>query len=445
MNFQFNLQGEHLNSSKWAYDNGWIEGDFYIYIDGEILFEEPYMNVFELAIQLAKWLEDVRQGMLRHFEYDSIDCDDCLLAFYIEHDGVHVKAFEENFSPASLAMATVTAAVQTYLVELNIELHRIGYMDNLDRFLTDILSSNELALMLFEQNDYDAAFKLFKKLAYQQPSVQSLNNLAYMYLREEEDRVEARKWLMKALELKPKSAFPYMMLGEIALHDGAYKQAKINLQKALVFEEAEPAIYNLALAHFRLGEYAQAAEYFSRCAGDSDQTRLHEVVARLYAGERDKAKAMLANWNEQSDDYTGAMEIADVYIELGCFGEACVQFEKEWGTYISTPYIVSRYAYTLWHLRDEAACQALIQQAIMQTVEELEDEKQAEFDEHWSPQDQQERLLELDEQLQTYEQLLTKLKNGYVPAFKYDIYSEGGCQLFGCMRHGNREYGEELG
>lgn len=127
------------------------------------------MNVFELAIQLAKWLDDVKHGTLRDFEYDSIDCDDCLLAFYIEHNGVHVKAFNENFSPAPLPLVTVTDAVQTYLVELNIELHRIGYMDNLDRFLTDILSPNEIALMLFEQNDYDAAFKLFKKLAYQQP------------------------------------------------------------------------------------------------------------------------------------------------------------------------------------------------------------------------------------------------------------------------------------
>lgn len=38
----------------------------------------------------------------------------------------------------------------------------------------------------------------------------------------------------------------------------------------------------------------------------------------LYAGNFDKAKELLSNWNDEADDYTGAIEISDVYVELGC-------------------------------------------------------------------------------------------------------------------------------
>lgn len=65
MILQFNLQGEHLNSSKWAYDNGYIEGDFYVYIDGQQLFEDSYMNVLELAIPHS-------HNYVRIWQYESI-------------------------------------------------------------------------------------------------------------------------------------------------------------------------------------------------------------------------------------------------------------------------------------------------------------------------------------------------------------------------------------
>ena len=233
------------------------------------------------------------------------------------------------------------------------------------------------------------------------------------------------------------------MLGEIALHSGQYEQAKNYLQQALTFEENEVPTYNLAIAQFRLGEYEQAAKQFARCSGDSDQTKLHEVVAWLYAGAMEKAKEMLANWNEDADAYTGATEMEDVYIELGCFEEAREQFEKEWRQDFTHPYIVSRYAFTLWTLQDIAACQSVVQQAITQTIEDINEVRETELEEHWTEQDRDEHIAELLEQQQTLEQLLPKLKNGYVPAFEYDMYPMGGCQLFGCTQHGHAEY-EEL-
>lgn len=302
------------------------------------------------------------------------------------------------------------------------------------------LSANQKAIMLFEQNAYDEALMLFQKLAHDAPSVQSLNNLAWMFLREEEDRGEAKRLLQQVLAYKPQSPFPYMMLGEIALHQQRYEEAKNDLQQALIFSDTEEATYNLAMAHFQLGAYEQAATTFAQCKGDSGIPQLDEVVSWMYAGEHEKARTLLESWNEEADDYTGAIEIADVYVELGCYSEARVQFEKEWKRYVTSPYIVSRFAYTLWQIADKEACYMLIQQAIQQSKEELTDEQQRELDEHWTAQDRDERIVELTRQQQTLEALWKRLKNGYVPEFEYDMYPSGGCQLFGCRQHGNLEY-----
>ncbi|WP_079526558.1 tetratricopeptide repeat protein [Solibacillus isronensis] len=306
----------------------------------------------------------------------------------------------------------------------------------------NIISENKRAIMLLEQNNYDEAFSLFKKLARETPSVQSLNNLAWIMLREEENRDEARALLEQLLVLNPKSSFPYMLLGEIALHNKQYDEAKHYLLQALSYRETEEATYNLAMAHFQLGEFEQAAKVFSRCDGDSGITQLHEVVSWLYAGHIDKAKTLLAKWNDEADDYTGAIEIADVYIELSCYKKARAQFEKEWNSYYISPYCVSRYAYTLWQLEDYDACRAIIQQAIQQNKEEQMDEQQRELEEHWTAQDRDECINELTEQHHTLETLWRSLENGYVPPFDYDMYPNGGCQLFGCTQHGHPEYEE---
>ncbi|WP_339176331.1 tetratricopeptide repeat protein [Solibacillus sp. FSL R5-0691] len=294
--------------------------------------------------------------------------------------------------------------------------------------------------MLLEENKYDEAFSLFKKLAIETPSVQSLNNFAWIMLREEENGAEAKALLEQLLVLNPQTSFPYMLLGEIALHNKQFNEAKHYLLKAHSFSEAEDVTYNLAMAHFQLGEFEQAAKVFSRCIGDSGMTQLHEVVSWLYAGGVDKAKALLANWNDEADDYTGAIEIADVYIELGCYKEARSQFEKEWNSYYISPYCVSRYAYTLWQLEDYDACRTIIQQAIEQNKEEQMDEQQRDLDEHWTARDRDDCIIELTEQLNTLENLLQGLENGDVPSFDYDMYPNGGCQLFGCMQHGHPEY-----
>lgn len=58
------------------------------------------------------------------------------------------------------------------------------------------------------------------------------------------------------------------------------------------------------------------------------------------------------------------------------------------------------------------------------------EEQQAQFDEHWTVADQQEKLVEITEQMKVLEGLYEQLLNAYVPAFKYELYYDGGCQLY---------------
>lgn len=443
MKFQFQLEGEHLNSSQWAYENGYIESDLNLYINGALFLHETYANVLELAIQIGKWLQKVENSALCDFVYDTIDSDESPLQFFVHEQGLLVRSPYEQFSVEPLSFETVKKGVLDYLVDLHIALYRIGYEQRLDDLLKGLVSDNTWALILFERNDYDEAFAMIEKLANNKPSVQSLNNYAYFLLREEEDRERAWNVLQQVLPLKPRSDFPYLMLGEIAIHHKQFEQAKAYLQQALHFQVSEEAKYNLGMAHFHLGEYEQAAQAFSSCEGDSGLTQLHEVVCWMRAGQTDKAKALLDNWNEESSDYTGAIEIADVYMELGCFTEARVHFEKEWDQYYVMPYTISRYAYTLWQLGDMEACRQVVQQAIEKKKEELVDEQQRELETHWTAEDRAQCLIDLQKHLQTLEVLLSRLQQGFVPPFDYDIYPNGGCQLFGCPLHGHPEYEEK--
>ena len=42
-------------------------------------------------------------------------------------------------------------------------------------------------------------------------------------------------------------------------------------------------------------------------------------------------------------------------MEQRCYKKAREQFEKEWNSYVNSPYITSRFANTLWQLEDKGA------------------------------------------------------------------------------------------
>ena len=432
MEFHFSL-----NNDSYANEIGGIRGILQIHINGAVFYEDMCANVYVLATHLAQWLQTIESGQMIDFVYNEQP-----LQFHVQEEGVRVYAPYKHQSFELLPIEMVKQAVLDYCIKLYIALVRIGYKSRLAYQLKQLVSENKWALILFESNQYDEAFTLLEKLAHEKPSVESLNNYAYLLLREEEEYERAWDVLQQALLLQPQSDFPYLMLGELAIHFKYFKEAETYLQKALQFRKSEVAIHNIGISQYFLGKYEQAAQAFSQCTGDSGTVQLYEVVSWMRAGHTGKAKSLLNAWNKASDDYTGAIEIADVYVELGCYEEAHTYFAKEWKEYYLEPYTISRYAYTLWQLGHIEVCHQIVQQAIVNKKEEIIDVQQSELDEHWSQSDRAERLIELQLELNELHSLTERLAQRFVPAFQFELSSTTGCQLFGCPLHGHPEYKE---
>ncbi|MHA6261376.1 tetratricopeptide repeat protein [Sporosarcina sp. CAU 1771] len=302
------------------------------------------------------------------------------------------------------------------------------------------MSLNKQALHLFESNQNNEALALFQEVVNKERTVQALSNLAWMYLYEEEDQERAKPLLDEVLLHNPTSYFPYNMLGEIAMQEKNWMEAKKYLEQSLKIDRSSEAVHNLAVVHYNTGEFEKAAAGFQEIAKDSDLTRWFEVLARIQNKDVSTAKELLNAWNEHADDYTGAIEVADAFVELGCFEEARIMFEKEWEEYFVSPYIIHRYAYALYQLNELPKCQMVIQEAIKKKEIEVEEEKVEPCDEQWSEEDKLDRIAELQLELDGLRELFSKLEKGYRPQMEVELHTESNCYLFGCTLHGHAEY-----
>ena len=74
------------------------------------------------------------------------------------------------------------------------------------------MSTNQKAIEMFERNEYEKAMELFHQAVNESRDVQSLNNLAWMYLYEEEDYAKSLELILEAVDMKPNHDFPYSVL-----------------------------------------------------------------------------------------------------------------------------------------------------------------------------------------------------------------------------------------
>lgn len=130
---------------------------------------------------------------------------------------------------------------------------------------------NELAIVSMEANEYEAALKYFKQAAYLNPSVKSLDNLAYFYFKEGEP-IEDGGWkyredkaielLEKAIDLEPHSHFPYALLGEIYTEKKDYDRARVLLNKSISIKPTIQNLNNMGVCCFYRSSLEEAYMYF---------------------------------------------------------------------------------------------------------------------------------------------------------------------------------------
>lgn len=302
------------------------------------------------------------------------------------------------------------------------------------------MNTNQKAIELFEQNEYEKAMELFHKAVYESRDVQSLNNLAWMYLNEEEDEDNALELIKEAVTMYPSSYFPYNILGDIYIKQEKWKEAKEALRKSVSIQASNEALQNLAVVYYKLGELDKASEYFIKTAADSDHRMYSHVKCLIDLGRTKEAKIKLDAFNEKADDFVGEIEVADLYVELNCYKEAIQWFEKGYKEYWKTPNWIGRFVYALYKTNNFQRIDEVIQEAIEEKKGEIEDTKKEEIEENWTENDKKEVIEKYIEEYNYYKKMIELLSSGYVPKLDFEPYSTSACYLFGCELHNNSEY-----
>jgi tetratricopeptide (TPR) repeat protein len=304
------------------------------------------------------------------------------------------------------------------------------------------LNINQKAIEFLEENQYDESLKLFKKAVEISRDVQSLNNLAWIYCHEEDDDTSALSLLEEAINMNPKSHFPYNLLGEIYCRQEKWESAKDILEKAISVQPSKTAYNNLAVANYHLGNIEDASKYFLLASEPSDFALYSHVKCLIKLGNNSEAKRQLDTFSDRDDEFVGEVDVADLYVELDHYKDAIKWFEKGWNSYWKQPNWISRYIYSLLKMNNPTRSQGLLHEAINEKIEEIKDAYEEECDEDWSESDKQTRTKELLDEKKEYEQMIEKISSGYVPTMEFDTSIQKACYLFGCNRHNHLDYQE---
>ncbi|MFF2876933.1 hypothetical protein ACFVR2_11500 [Gottfriedia sp. NPDC057991] len=120
-----------------AYKEGYIEGVLKIYLNGNVFFDEPYINLAEFGIQLGKWIQKIQSGLRENMDYETIDHNEAIINFkYTADEYWFIYSIWQIFeSDEYIETNSLVKAVKDFIKELNKELLEINYIVTLDKFI----------------------------------------------------------------------------------------------------------------------------------------------------------------------------------------------------------------------------------------------------------------------------------------------------------------------
>ncbi|ANX13913.1 hypothetical protein ABE41_018020 [Fictibacillus arsenicus] len=302
------------------------------------------------------------------------------------------------------------------------------------------MNTNQRAIELLEENNYEGALKLFRKAVLEKRDIQSLTNLAWVYLHEEEDNQKALSLVLEAIDLSPESHFPYSFCGELLLKLEQYEEALKHLLTSISIQPTSEAYHNIGVAKYYLGDPAEASKYFGLASGKSDFTVYNQVRCLIMSNQVNEAKMVIDTFNENDDDFVGEVDLAELYAELQLYDAAIFWYDKGWESYYRQPHWVVWYVNSLIQTNQYTKAQEIINEAIQQKKEELNEAHEDVVDEDWTENDKRDHIKKLTKEINEYRSMIERVSAGVLPKIEFEPSAETGCYLFGCKRHGHPEY-----
>ena len=145
---------------------------------------------------------------------------------------------------------------------------------------TFVSAYNTLGVIYRRRGNATGAEQVFNHvLAIEPQNVQTLSNLALL-LRDQGRLTEAGVLTARLERLQPNPPYYYFDLGQVAMHDGDYAQAKSLFLKEVNRDEFNHEFqFWLSLAYFKLGDTEQAKKHMGKAMKNSNTRKEHDLYA----------------------------------------------------------------------------------------------------------------------------------------------------------------------
>ena len=331
------------------------------------------------------------------------------------------------------------------------EITEIELKEMIDKFkdnLKDLDLINQIAIGYFENPSMqtDDEEMIFFELAYSfKKTIKTTHNLAwYLYFEwgEQERAIEIQK---EQINKKPKSFYPYYLLGFMLMEKEDYKNAIEYLLKANEKSDRRDISHNLGYCYFKIGDIQIAKDYFSKATTDYDfENRSAYNLAILdfkngnIKNTRKIADKLFSSIERNVHQMISGYEIGFLYFLLEDFNMASDCLIKQgidrvdlidWKELSYSLFVTDKNMWISHHDKMIAERESWIDEINTQPDD-------WDFD---SEQEKNERLSELKSEIANIKELI---KNGITKPdldLSENVWIEPcGCLLFDCKRHENQ-------